>query len=453
MSSRKGARTKSRDIDERSEKEMIRRWTLRLLAANERSFTKSDLMKTLGKQLGIKPPTFYRVLNRLETIDHLVKVNGNSIISLTQKGKEMWNTIKWGDGRPSEVEKIDYRLILERTEDRIRGIIEDIKFFAERNAFPYRKGNKVVWTLLGYLYERTNSDFWVMAKGADLHHPLMELDIKFLCDKMEEFVKNPKNNLKRIQPADTWINWLVFLKDHLMYDEREKKDRDNFQLYFTEDPPQFITQVNIKDSDEMVLVPMEGLENSYCFHILDKEIIEGHRSDFKTWLARSQGALTSSKILDVFITNLKTLRELQTHCLIISEFERQYTYYSGGDEFTIITTYETAQQSFPLDYPLWSRWFENWITGDGEKLLKEYCKSDRYNNLETALCEIFNEFHKPGELFGKKSLPAIVRENFKDTTFKSILKNNNVDEAARELVKYISTHCVSDVLRKLVKVD
>lgn len=407
-----------------------------------------ELRKILVHRWGVKQPSFYKVLAQMEE-SKLIQITGEeSIVSLTDLGREMSERIEWDKGQPSLLEeRLDLR---SKIQSKLKEVIEDIQDFAEIKAIPYRH-RKLVWNSVAHLYNNVREENWVMAQGADLEDKTTNEDISSLLEKMRKCVVEGKV-LRRIQPLNTWLNWLKFLR-RLLVDE-EGNIRSNFQLYLMEDQPEFITQVNIKDDDEVILVPLEkGRQRTYGIHILQKEIVKGHRSDFEKWQQRCQGPLYSPKLLDVLVTNLQKLRELQTQCLVIHEIERQRKYYSGSNKFTFLMSYDDVQEYFPLDRSLWESWLEEWFASKGKQYLKKYCRTVAHNDLSQALGKVFEDKHtllkdqeKPVELFAKESIPAIASDTFTDPVLKSILKKTDVRRASREVIRYVSRHCIPYLL-------
>lgn len=269
-----------------------------------------------------------------------------------------------------------------------------------------------------------------------------------------------KVEVVRIQPVDTWVNW-IFYQTKLLLNTQNGREQERYKLILTNEEPRFITQFNIKDDDEIILVPPETEpKRTHSFHIVDEQIVETYLSTLSDIGDKYKDFVVNSRSLNPFASCLQLVRELQTHLLVVSDFCSQRNLWSTvdkGHSHIIPVSYKEAQSFFPIDYASWEEKYANWLGQRGEKQFYIYCKSD-CETLGDALSVIFPEEYPDTEDVSKRVetifryFPTAPKEVLtKDTKIVAFLEGKDVKESSRSLNKYLSGQSLFSILRAIIR--
>lgn len=431
---------------------------------NKKETPAIELRRRIVDGLHISHQTFYNALNRLVEADLVQreKKGRGFILDTTPSGETRLaqislEQVKLGREASSAEEAqilIDnqaYGLLKDQVRLKLKEIEDSIDTLTKTGAYLYETRHRV-WDALGDLYLRAKREILVMAKGADVSQPNVGIEIRYLLDSTRQVI-NENKAYSRIQPIDTWCSWLEFVRD-VKFSNKPYHDRDNVKILLTPERPQFVLQMNIKDDDEIVLVPRETESNpTHGFHVFVKSLVENYRSDFFK-MEQSLGAYNmTSSALKMFTENVRKIREMQTHLLVVLEFDRQSWFWSGSRARAPALTYLEAQRYFPVDWKLWNLIFLNLVQKDG--LLASYCEHGSFR----TLWDSYNFITQGGsgqasdltQLLQFDDLPVYTRSSIGMDVMKYYFyKNQSIEESAKYLISYFSEKCLPAVLSKII---
>jgi DNA-binding PadR family transcriptional regulator len=418
------------------------------------------LREKLTTQLEVSHQTFYLTLTELvkNELIRRKKQGKDYSLAITEKGEEELRKISLNQVRLADktkdsqgaqaIREIElYGLLQDGIRTKLKEIEQGIDSLVKTGVF-LTKTRVGVWNTLGDLYDRADRELLIMGKGADVKCPEVSQQISFLTTSSKKFVDSQKS-YRRIQPIDTWITWLEFLYD-LKYDETNGQDRENVKIYFTDERPEFIPQINIKDDDELVLVPLEDhSDRAHCFHIFDRKIIQNYRSVFlKREETFSEYAATSN-ILKLFIENARKMREMQARLLVVIEFDKQRKFWTGSNPSLPTMSYEEAQLYFSMDWTTWDKVFTKFISD--MDLLADFCSSSQRKDLWQTYTSIFKDVSEEKGRLGMTGIPTFVKDSLGIDIIESYLKQDRIREAAKDLIRYLSETALTNILTSLIK--
>lgn len=207
-------------------------------------------------------------------------------------------------------------------------------------------GRRKVWDHLAELYSRTKGELLIMGEGADLSDKTVKTDFERLDQTMKEMLgARKRRNVIRVQTVDTWIGWISWLEEMLKAYPRR------FTLLFTTERLKFVPQLNIRDKEEVVVVPPEeSVDIAYALRIYGKDeeatnAIQSCCTRFSNLIDNSVKVRTSAK-LNRLKQSLEAVKSTQVDLLIACEFQTQ-----NKEEKTKFDKpqYRTIQQYFTLD--------------------------------------------------------------------------------------------------------
>jgi hypothetical protein len=211
-----------------------------------------------------------------------------------------------------------------------------------------------VWDHLADLYTRTDSKLWIMGEGADLSDEEVMKDFSRLGENTKQILKNKKVKVVRIQTVDTWVRWFEWIL------ELKKEFYSNFQLCFTDERLKFVPQLNLRDEDELVLVPPEESVDVACgIRIFGnnpdaKSAINAASTNFESILEWSVSLSKATHIANL-INCLKVIKEIQKELMIACRFQALMK--SNEKKFEP-EPYRYVQRYFTLDKEIYDK--TNW---------------------------------------------------------------------------------------------
>ena len=421
----------------------------------------ADLRDKIMADLQVSQQTFYTALSKLSKRDWIYrkKEGREYTVTITEAGKKAFIELRRAE-RVTAVEPRDIRpqeafaklttnitTLLGEVQNQVRELV--------KRSVHLSKTRVSVWDALGDLYKRADHELLIMGKGADVSHPQVKEDIRHLMKNTEEFVSKERSEYTRIQPVNTWTTWLQFLRD-IKRDSVTGLDRANVKVYLIDEQPEFVPQLNIKDSNELILVPLEeDPDRAHCFHVFDSRLINNHRLDFMEREKAISGVSATSKFLDIFVENAKKLREMQSNLLVAVEYDRQCKFWTGpsGSRSVPKMTYEEAQGYFPVDWEMWKNMFIE--RANARDKLGNFCSSKRkegldHGNLETDFSLIFENTVDENAVLGVANIPKFFRDALGLPVVEMHLKRTDIRDAARDLIRHLSEAVLSKIFQSLM---
>lgn len=207
------------------------------------------------------------------------------------------------------------------------------------------EGRRRVWDDLAEMYTTARNDIRIWGEGADLSDSATREDISRLTNQTERILWNNKI-ITRIQTVDTWPSWLQWQAKLI------EKHEATYRLYFTDQQLKFVTQLNIKDDDEVSLVtPEKSEELTYSIKINKsnndgRRAIQKHLNDFDDLQERSV-RIQHPRYLGLFGEVLCRVKHWQTFCFLAHEFHSQRRLGIGQVRKP---DYISIQKQFPWDH-------------------------------------------------------------------------------------------------------
>lgn len=207
------------------------------------------------------------------------------------------------------------------------------------------EGRRRVWDDLAEMYATAHNDIRIWGEGADLSDPDTKEDISRLTNQTQRVLWNGKI-VTRIQTVDTWPSWLEWQAKLI------KKHEATYRLYFTDQQLKFVTQLNIKDDDEVSLVtPEQSEELTYSIRIKKSDTdgghaVQKHLNDFDS-LRENSLRIQHPRYLALFGEALCGVKHWQTFCFLAHEFHSQKKL--GIDQLKK-PDYISIQRQFPWDH-------------------------------------------------------------------------------------------------------
>lgn len=313
---------------------------LRILQELSEAKAKGISLKTVNlrnklEKEGVTTSTFYSILRELSDKGFIypLKTGRMSVYSITDEGEKNLQLLlqEIAPSKETIISSIqeEFDSILKRIRDELANISLNV-------------GRRQVWERLAGAYARARHELLIMGQGADISTGEIEQEIKQLKEATEEKVKQGVF-LRRVQSIYTWSSWLKWLSRIAQY--------PNVELYFTIEHPKFIPQLNIIDTNELILVPIESSSKfAHSFHITDTKLIEYYRQEFHKWTSEPLSKRVNNKIIEAYSEILSKINLLRLQCATIAEFTAFSAYKPIEKiEEKLLPSIGSIAETFPMD--------------------------------------------------------------------------------------------------------